>query len=466
MRESIRSIFNALHKRAFSGLNDIDKLMAMHELAEFSEYLSGKGITYFSDLHSMYKAINSSIKNFCAEQAIEGFRPLNDEEISHLIEWVPLERSTVEFMSNYPSISESVVYAATQKLIEQGQFWDEDGNGPDSLVETLFLDGRPTTGFHYLEGLLNSGEKEEYLAQAFSTSLHDAIRSGLSSFMGYFSHRDEELAHLLSDHEKLKRFNFRAAAKLCKHNAPALSLEIGRKMAEPFAEDLLELDALGRVEFIETCIALNDGCFEQVRAEEYLSYLARARHWPQNGLSVHLNIKTRDVGVALSDDAVTIDERRGPAFFYYVAKHFDDGPDDLYGLLKLAIEREWIEQWMAVSCMAENAEKFTHDFYHIAEIFRCEWLNDLDMDKYRKQINTKVIWHLSNNADMEDIITVFHNENLLDILNWDDLIDVVDKMMCDSVPKTQHRIVECIPKKYHSHFNSIKRFSLESDMGL
>lgn len=467
MRERIREIFHDLHQMAFVETNTTNRIFAIHELGDFTEHLREKGISYFMDLMDIYKSINSTIRSLCINNSMEGISSLTNDEISLLIEWVPLEKSTVGFISNFKDISESVVFAATQKLIEQGQFWDEDGNGPEGLVDALFQDSRSNTGLSYLDGLWNSGEKDEDLAQSFSSSLRDALKSGSKSFIGYYAYRDDDLAVLFKKYKKSERFNFKAASKLCIHNAPALSLEIGALMNQPLVEDLLELDFLGRVDFIEACISLHDGYFEKMVPHEYLSYLARANHWPVNAFKVPLNIYEQDVRAAICDECVTLDyEGRAPAFFYYVTKHFKEGPAAIFGLLKSAIERNWMDRSTAIACMSDHLDKYMYDFSRIIELFSLEWLDELDTVGYRKQINTKIISHLDRDADTQDIASVFNNEKLLDHLNWDDLIGVIDNLMYEAAHNTQYKIFASIPKKYHSSFNSLKRFSLESDLGI
>lgn len=176
MRNYIKKIFEVILERAFDSVDDATRMMSMVELEDFTAHLARQGITHFNDVVGIYKAMNQCIIKNVLNMAEDG-RSLNSDEVAQLIEWVPLERQTVGVFSIHRGISNSVVHQATKKLIDQGVFWDDDGNGPDSLVETFFIDGRESSGYMYLDALRESGEDEKLLASALSISLMDAIRS-------------------------------------------------------------------------------------------------------------------------------------------------------------------------------------------------------------------------------------------------------------------------------------------------
>jgi len=467
MRERVKSIYLSLHNKAFESTDESERFAALQEISTFVEHLMSKGQTYFMDVYDIYRHINDSIRKHCMESTSEGFCPVNNEELAQLIEWLPLDRTTVEVMSINPSIRDDVIFAAVDKLIEQSRFWDEEGSGPESLIETLYLDGRTAAGFHYLEGLRSSGEDEAYLAQAYALALYDALKSDVPEFIEYFVYRDEDLASLLAEHNKLTRFNFKSAAFLSLRNANSLALRIGKELTNPTTEDLLMLDAEGKVDFIESCIALNQGDFEEVRAREYLTYLTRASVWPDNAFRVELEVTSSDLWSILESDTTHVAYNgRGPALIHYCVTHYKDTVESLGSLLQDAVEREWIDQEFAVDCLYEVAGKFTTKFHDIIEIFRTPWADDIGLERFVESINKVVIWYLEHDGQASDIISVFNDERLLKCLHFEDLARVIDGFMHDSTPKTQSRIVESIPERYHQCFNSIQRFKLENDLGL
>jgi hypothetical protein len=466
MRNYIKKIFDALLERAFDSSDDTTRLISLVELEDFTAYLVKQGITHFNDVSSIYKQMNQQIIKGCSV-AQGDKRQLNNDEVLQLIEWVPLERQTVEMISIHNEISNEVVHQATKRLIEQGIFWDEDGNGPDSLVETLFADNRVASGYMYLDALRESGEDEALVASAIAISLMDALRSEDKAFLGYFRDHDHDICLMLEDHKKLERFKFDAAAKLCISGAQYLALTIGKKMSEPSSEALLMLDEHGKTEFIEACINLHDEGFGRVRPSAYLRYLTHATWWSSNVFTMPLNYSTEDVHFAFADGQATLhDELRGFPFFSYVSGHFKSSPDELIGILKLAIHEGWLDEELAIACVDNNLDNLTRRFHDITDIFRCDWLHRFNIEPFLERVNKTVIGYLKSHAVVEDIITIFHTEDLLNCLDWEELIDVVDGMMVGSTDKGRKNICDAVPLKYHKHFNSIKRYTLESDMNL
>ena len=157
---------------------------------------------------------------------------------------------------------------------------------------------------------------------------------------------------------------------------------------------------------------------------------------------------------------------RAPALIHYCVTHYKDTADSLGSLLQDAVERERIDQEFAVDCLYEVAGKFTTKFHDIVEIFRTPWADDIGLERFVESINKVVIWYLEHDGQASDIISVFNDERLLKCLHFEDLARVIDGFMHDSTPKTQSRIVESIPERYHQCFNSIQRFKLENDLGL
>jgi hypothetical protein len=95
MRNYIKKIFEVMLERAFDSVDDATRLMSMVELEDFTAYLVKQGITHFNDVSSIYRIMNQQIIKSCSG-AQGDKRQLNNDELSQLIEWVPLERQTVE----------------------------------------------------------------------------------------------------------------------------------------------------------------------------------------------------------------------------------------------------------------------------------------------------------------------------------------------------------------------------------